>query len=107
MVRIFMVEKDLRPVIIATLKREDGTIVDLSGCSVKFNMNKDEVNLINKTATILSPPTDGKVQYNWEAGDTDVTGLCYGEFEVTFADTKKQSFPSEGDFEIVFREEYA
>ena len=107
MARILMVEKDLRPVIIATLKREDGSIVDLTGCSVKFHMKKGDVKLIEKSASILNPPTDGKVQYAWEAGDTDVTGTCYGEFEVTFADAKEQSFPSEGDFKIIFREEYA
>ena len=105
---IEMVKGDLKPSIKATLTYKDGSIVDLTSCSVKFHMKKDDGTLlIDKTATILNPPTDGRVQYDWASGETNVTGLCKVEFEVTFADTKKQTFPAGEPFDIVFREENA
>ena len=70
-------------------------------------MFKDGVLLFNKSASILSPATAGQVQYTWASGDTDVVGLCKGEFEVTFTDGKTLTFPTKGDFTIEFREEYA
>jgi hypothetical protein len=102
-----MVKNDLRPSILATLKNADGTVVDLTGCSAKFHMRQNETAIINKDATIITPPTAGQVRYDWASGDTNYSGMCHGEFEITFGDGKKQSFPTKGDFEIIFREEYA
>ena len=108
-----MVKNDRQPSILATLQYEDGTAVNLTGATVKFHMSKDGVILNNKAAVIVAPATSGVVRYDWEATDTAVTlgsdGFCRckGEFEVTFADTTKMTFPTKGDFQIIFRNEYA
>lgn len=105
--KIYMVRNDLKPSIEATLKYTDGTVVDLTNCTVKFHLRKrDGAIIVNKDATILEPKTDGKVIYNWASGDTDIVGTCKAEFEVVFADSKPQTFPSVDEFEIIFREEH-
>lgn len=35
------------------------------------------------------------VSYQWTLADTDTPGLYYGQFEVTYADGKKESFPND------------
>lgn len=102
---IYMVRKDTHPVIEATLKRRDETIVDLTGSTVRFHLMRDNVVLIDKPAEIVAP-TEGKVRYVWASGDTDYTGLCKAEFEVTFVDGRILTFPSKEEFFIHFREEY-
>jgi hypothetical protein len=54
------------------------------------------------------------VRYDWEEGDTDVAGVCLGEFVVTFSEapaeeggepvSKELTFPAKADFEIRFRQ---
>lgn len=100
-----MYKTELRPSIKATLKWPDGTVVNLTDCSAKFQLvEKDTGNVIlNKTATILSPPTSGIVQYDWVAGETDVQSSKYKlRIEITFADTKKQTFPRADNFFVTF-----
>ena len=107
-----MVKNDLKPSILCTLKYADGSLVDLTSCSVKFHMKKGSTLLVDKSAVVVSPPTGGVVRYDWTTGDTNVVidsdgyGSYDGEFEVTFADTKTMTFPSKkGDFEIRFRDQ--
>lgn len=108
-----MVKNDLKPSILATLKYEDGTVVDLTGCTVKFHLKKGDTLLFNKAAVVVAPATSGVVRYDWATGDTTVTldadgyARCSGDFEITFSDTKKMTFPTKGDLEIIFRDEYA
>ena len=108
-----MVKNDRQPSILATLQYDDGTAVNLTGSTVKFHMSKDGVILINAAAVVVAPATSGVVRYDWAALDTNVTlgsdGFCRckGEFEVTFSDATKMTFPTKGDFQIIFRNEYA
>jgi hypothetical protein len=105
MVEIKMYKTELRPSIKPTLKWPDGTVVDLTGCSAKFQLVEKDTGLaiLNKTATILSPPTSGKVQYDWEAGDTNVQKDKYKiRIEITFPDAKVQTFPRADNFFVTF-----
>jgi hypothetical protein len=102
-----MVKNDLKPSVLATLKYADGTVVDLTGCTAEFHLKQGDTVLIDKSAVILDPTTNGQVRYDWEAGETAYTGLCNAEFEITFSDGEKMTFPTKGDLEVVFREEYA
>jgi len=105
MVEIKMYKTELRPSIKATLKWPDGTVVDLTGCTANFQLVETETGLVllNKTATILSPPTGGIVQYDWETGETNVQKNKYKlRFEITFSDSKKQTFPRADNFYATF-----
>jgi hypothetical protein len=105
---IYMTKGDLLPPIEATLKYLDGTTVDLSDASgVIFNMKKENGTVIvdAKAGSIVSAGA-GVVKYAWAEGDTDVYGVCYGEFVVSFSggSAGELTFPAKGDFEIRFRE---
>jgi hypothetical protein len=102
--KFLMVKNDLRPSILATLQYSDGSIVDLTGCTAKFVMTQSGTEIINKTATVLSPATSGQVRYDWASGDTAHVGMYKGEFQITFADTKVMTFPTDGSLDIEFRD---
>ena len=106
-----MTQGDLRPVIQATLKYLDGTTVDLSGATgIIFSMKKEngEVIVDGKAGSIINV-SGGIIQYDWADGDTDVSGVCYAEFVVSFSGgtgvlvDPTLTFPAKGDFEIRFR----
>lgn len=102
-----MVQNDTSPSIAATLKWSDGSAVNLTGATVKFTMKKGNTIIVNEAAVTIVDAATGSVRYDWVAADTKQTGICKGEFEVTFSDGKICSFPSKGDLKIIFREEYA
>lgn len=80
----------------ATLSNESGP-VDLTGCMVRFFMveyRKGE-SKIARDAQIVDA-TKGIVWFVFEDGDTTDTGLFKGEFEVTFSDGRRETFPNHG-----------
>ena len=106
---VYMVEGDLKPIIQATLRDTARALISLAGATVKFHMKNGSNLLIDKSGSIVD--NNGIVKYEWQAGDTyDLGGYEWvAEFEVTFAATKKQTFPAKEEEElvIVFREKYA
>lgn len=54
---------------------------------------------INRDATVLDPDR-GRVQMEWQAGDTDVAGRVRAQVIVEWADQRPQSVPSSGFFEF-------
>ncbi len=109
MTTIYMTKGDLLPSIQATLKYLDGTTVDLTDATtVVFHMKRENGDVVISAGTgyVNSSAGAGIVQYDWQEGDTDVEGVCFAEFVVTFdgATAGELSFPAKGDFEIRFRE---
>lgn len=94
-----LVQNDTSPAITATLTA-DGTAVDLSGATVKFQMtNRANETKVNASATVTDA-TAGTVSYQWQTGDTDTTGWFRGRWEVTFSDGTIRSFPAPGTTQI-------
>jgi hypothetical protein len=102
---IYMVQNDLMPVLQATLTKADGTPYTLTGATVTFSLEKaDGTSVVQKKACTILDAANGKVQYAWSQGDTNVIGLCYGEFEVLFSDGTVLTFPPQNqDLQILFR----
>lgn len=91
---------DTAPSVEATLKIGN-TIVDLTDAvSVRFKMGA-----IDAAAVIVSPPTSGKVRYDWGAGETDVAGTHNAEFEITWTGGGVQTVPSKGYIKVVISED--
>ena len=84
----YLKQNDTAPSIRATLKDGSGSVIDLTGASVRFHMKDLSGTVkIDTAATIISPATSGIVQYNWTGSDTDTAGTYYAEFEVTYSDS--------------------
>lgn len=70
--------------------------VNLAGASVVFTLYElgGETIAFSAAAAITSS-SSGRVQYNWQAGDTDVRGHYLGRFTVTYTDLTTQDFPND------------
>jgi hypothetical protein len=87
------VQGDNRPNLIGTLTYPTtGDPVDLTGCTVVFQMRKenDRRYTVNALATVISPLT-GQVRYDWSANDLAVPGEYQAQFEITFGDATHQT----------------
>ena len=91
---------DRLPVLDATLVNEDGTAFNLTSAdSVAFRMRAKGATTfaVEGAATIVSAAA-GTVRYAWAEGDTDVVGVFYAEFVVTFSGSLTQTVPTTSQF---------
>ncbi len=89
----FYIKKgDTAPPLRVFLRQRDGSPITLDTAVVKFHMNNGKV--ASGTVTILDADL-GKVEYSWQAADTDTAGSFSGEFEITDGG-KDQTVPSNG-----------
>lgn len=90
---------DRQPLLVATLKNEDGTPIDLTNAtSAKLWMRRrDSIAMAIEDAAmaILTPKTDGRAQYAWVGGDTQVAdiGGYWAVVRVVWNDDTPQTFP--------------
>lgn len=103
---------DTSPALSATLVDPDGSPADLTLADrVEFRMNapyKDElitgdtdgnVSYLNKS--------EGRVQYNWQSGDTANAGQKEAEFVVEYSNGNTRTYPNDGFFYINVEEDIA
>ncbi len=104
-------QNDLLPVLEAILQDVNRNPVDLSSASsIVFHLrNEDDATLKIEDGVVVidANPETGKVTYSWIDTDTDTNGLFLGEFEVTWAGAKKQTFPSVGYISIAIIDDLA
>lgn len=93
----FTIKKgDTRPAIQATLSSVPTDVLS----SVVFNMKKKDGTAVvtRGTGTIVQQPSAtlaAIVKYQWQAADTSAAGTGFqGEFEVTYSDSRVESFPN-------------
>ncbi len=94
----FFKQGDTVPKIQTILKDGAGVIVDLTGATVKFKMRSkfDATVKIDSAALVVSPGTDGLVEYQWVTADTNTPGWYDAEWEVVFPGGKIETFPNKG-----------
>lgn len=97
---------DTSPKLVITLQDAGGNVVNLSGATARFHMKAyGESSLkVNAGADITDEP-NGRIEYSWEASDTDTAGTYYGEVEITFGDLSVETFPNNGYFTIIIKED--
>jgi hypothetical protein len=90
-----IVQGDSAPALVADLAFDDGTLADLSGASVQmFVRNPGLTSLyLNKAMTVTLPNV---ATYIFTPSDTGTPGDYFVQFEVTYADTTQQTFPTAG-----------
>jgi hypothetical protein len=60
--------------------------------------------VVTKALIVVGSPTDGVLEYQWVAPDTDVAGTYEIEAVVTFAGGVIQRFPQGSDLELIILE---
>lgn len=94
-VTLKMVAGDTGPDRNFTIKREDGTVVDVTGATVLFKIKENEAGITNadhQECSIVDGPA-GKVSYEFEEGDIPNEGVYYCDLEITFADGEIETAP--------------
>jgi len=88
-------QNDRRPVASTVITR-GGVIVDLdTAAGVTFKMKRfGRVDLKVNSAAVITDAANGAVEYRWSAGDTDEAGKYFAEYEVLWADSTTETFPS-------------
>jgi hypothetical protein len=90
-------QNDTSPAMLATLKDGNGTVIELSGSSVRFHMRPigQTTNTVDSAATIHDVDL-GQVSYAWSSTDTANSGMFEAEFQVTNTDGTIETFPNAG-----------
>jgi len=100
-INFYVKQNDTKPPIEAQLL-QDGSEVDLEGCTVRFNMGRKNLG----TASIENE-SEGRVKYSWGATDLEKDGTFLAEFEVTFSDDSVETFSNTATLLIVVTPEIA
>jgi hypothetical protein len=96
-VDFYIKQGDVLPVITTQCLDENGAAVNLTGASVRFLMRPQRQAAIKVNALAsITTAAEGRAKYEWQSGDTDRAGTYEAEWEVTFADGKKSTFPNDG-----------
>jgi hypothetical protein len=91
-------QHDTWPPLRATLSDADGPVDLTTADTVRF-IYKEPVGVTAVVrVTTVTAATDGKIEYEWVAGDTAVATTYNAEFEVTWGDGEITTFPNAGYF---------
>lgn len=86
---------DQLPVLLAQLVNGDGSLPNLTGATVVFNMWTQDLQtqIVTNAACTVTDFVNDFVTYAWAANDTAKAGNYYGEFKVTFPGGQTSRFP--------------
>jgi hypothetical protein len=105
---LYLKVNDLQPYYYATLEDSYENPIDLTGATVVFTMSTRPDGAgtikINRQVPIVTDAVNGKVEYRWQAGDTDTAGRYYVEFEVMPASGGKFTLPTADRAMVVIRD---
>lgn len=107
----YIKQGDTAPPIKYQLQDSDGNPKDLTNFTeVEFHFKKKGVgNTIANDNTsgnvTVTDASNGEVEYQWKQGDTSETGMHLAEWQVTYADGSKETFPNRGSIEVRIQEQ--
>lgn len=91
-------QDDTAPSYVADLKT-NGAPVDLTpATSATFKMRQTGQTAlkVNAAMAIDADPATGRVQYDWQTGDTDTIGTYEAEIEILWTDGTIETWPNTG-----------
>lgn len=110
MSQTFNIKKgDTEPSLEAVLRDSQRQPRDLSNADeVRFHMKHVSTQdvTVDASAAIMTA-SEGRVVYDWSAGDTDLAGRHEAEFEVTYDGGDVETFPNSGSIEVYVDEDLA
>ena len=101
-------QNDRKPYARTTLyaDKENNIVANVSAglvTDIVFNMQPQaggSLKVAQGSVDYVDDGVDGQVEYRWVVGDTDTTGMFKAEFEVTWADGRKQTFPPDSNLTV-------
>lgn len=112
--RTFRIKQgDTAPILSIVPLDQDGEAIPLAAAtSVTFTMKlPDGPAIVDEAAADISlgagPDGEDLLEYEWQPGDTDQDGILDGEFEVTWSDGTKTTFPNFSYIQIIIKEQLA
>ena len=97
---------DTSPKLAVTLEDANGVLVNITGATARFHMKAFGATHLKVDAPMtVTDASGGTLQYSWVAADTDTAGTYYGEIEVTYADNTVETFPNNGYFTVIVKED--
>ena len=99
----YIKQNDTASFLTRDLKDAFGAPVNVTGATVVFSMRVKPAGTVkvNAQACNLVTAGIGRVRYEWVAANTDTADEYEGEFQVTYANGKIQSFPNDGYIPVV------
>ena len=99
----YIKENDTASFLTRDLKDAFGAPVNVTGAAVVFSMMVKPAGSLKVTRQVCAVVAagTGRVRYEWIADDTDTADEYEGEFQVTYANGKIQTFPNDGHLPIV------
>ena len=99
----YIKENDTASFLSRDLKDAFGAPVNVTGAAVVFSMRVKPAGSLKVTRQVCAVVAagTGRVRYEWIADDTDTADEYEGEFQVTYANGKIQTFPNDGHLPIV------
>ena len=99
----YIKENDTASFLTRDLKDAFGAPVNVTGAAVVFSMRVKPAGSLKVTRQVCAVVAagTGRVRYEWIADDTDTADEYEGEFQVTYANGKIQTFPNDGHLPIV------
>lgn len=100
----YLKQGDMTPALRTTLTdKETGLPLDLTAATAaRIRVRKADATalLFDRVASIVAPPTSGKLEYAWQAGDTAIAGDYYVEWEVSYGLGNVKTYPS-ADYNLI------
>ena len=103
----YIKQNDTASFLTRDLKDAFGAPVNVTGATVVFSMRVKPAGtgkVDAQTAVVVAAGT-GRVRYEWTAANTNTADEYEGEFQVTYANGKIQSFPNDGHIPIVITDD--
>ena len=103
----YIKQNDTASFLTRDLKDAFGAPVNVTGATVNCSMRvkpAGTVKVDDQDAVIVTAGT-GRVRYEWTAANTNTADEYEGEFQVTYANGKIQTFPNDGHIPIVITDD--
>jgi len=97
---------DTSPTLDIICKDSDGNVVQVIGATVQFHLRLcGSASLVIDAAGSVVDGATGHIRYTPQVGDFDTAGFYEAEYEVTYSDGSIETFPNDGNLQLILTSE--